>query len=53
MWEEKFLELKNKASLIVAKQRHGSTGPVPLLFHAEITKFSSPSKRDYSDWGYE
>ncbi len=52
-WEEKFLELKNKATLIVAKQRHGSTGPVPLLFHAEITKFSSPSKRDYSDWGYE
>ena len=53
VWEEKFLELKNRASLIVAKQRHGSTGPVPLLFHAEITKFSSPSKRDYSDWGYE
>ncbi len=52
-WENKYLEVKNKATLIVAKQRHGSTGPVPLLFHAEITKFSSPSKRDYSDWGYE
>ena len=53
VWEEKYLELRNKATLIVAKQRHGSTGPVPLLFQAEITKFSSPSKRDYSDWGYE
>nr|WP_240782101.1 replicative DNA helicase [Qipengyuania sediminis] len=52
-WESRYLEVKNKATLIVAKQRHGSTGPVPLLFHAEITKFSSPSKRDYSDWGYE
>ena len=52
-WESKYLELKNKATLIVAKQRHGSTGPVPLLFQSEITKFSSPSKRDYSDWGME
>jgi replicative DNA helicase len=52
-WEAEYLEVRNKATLIVAKQRHGSTGPVPLLFHAEITKFSSPSKRDYSDWGYE
>ena len=52
-WVEKQLSIANKATLIVAKQRHGSTGPVPLLFQAEITKFSSPSKRDYSDWGYE
>ncbi len=52
-WAEKQLSIANKATMIVAKQRHGSTGPVPLLFQAEITKFSSPSKRDYSDWGYE
>ena len=24
---------------------------VPLHFQAEITKFTSPNKRDYSDWG--
>lgn len=52
-WEEKYLELRNKATLMVAKQRHGSTGNVPLHFQAEITKFTSPNKRDYSDFGYE
>ena len=51
IWEERFLELKNKATLIVAKQRHGSTGNVPLHFQSEITKFTSPNIRDYSDWG--
>ena len=51
VWEDRFLELKNKATLIVAKQRHGSTGNVPLHFQSEITKFTSPNKRDYSDWG--
>jgi replicative DNA helicase len=53
IWEEKYLELKNKASLIVAKQRHGSTGNVPLHFQSEITKFTSPNAKDYSDYGYE
>jgi len=52
-WEEKYLELRNKATLIVAKQRHGSTGNVPLHFQAEITKFTSPNMKDYSDYGYE
>ncbi|WP_427966398.1 replicative DNA helicase [Altererythrobacter sp.] len=52
-WEERYLEIKNKATLIVAKQRHGSTGNVPLHFQSEITKFTSPNVKDYSDWGYE
>jgi len=52
-WEQRYLELKNKATLIVAKQRHGSTGNVPLIFQSEYTKFSSPATKDYSDWGYE
>ena len=52
-WEEKHEELVGKATLIVAKQRHGSTGNVPLHFQSEITKFTSPNKKDYSDWGYE
>ena len=52
-WEERYLDLKNKATLIVAKQRHGSTGNVPLHFQSEITKFTSPNRKDYSDWGYE
>ncbi len=53
IWEERYLELKNRATLIVAKQRHGSTGNVPLHFQPEITKFTSPNRKDYSDYGYE
>ena len=49
-WEARHLELVNKATLIVAKQRHGSTGNVPLLFHSEYTKFSSPDVRNYEDY---
>ncbi len=39
-WEEKHLELVGRATLIVAKQRHGSTGNVPLRFDSQTTKFS-------------
>ena len=52
-WEDRYLEMKNRATLIVAKQRHGSTGNVPLHFQAEFTKFTSPEFRDYSDYGME
>jgi replicative DNA helicase len=52
-WEADYLEKKNKATLIVAKQRHGSTGNVPLHFQSEITKFTSPNMRDYSDYGID
>jgi replicative DNA helicase len=52
-WEERYEELKNKASVNVAKQRHGSTGMVPLHFHSEFTKFTSPNLKDYSDYGFE
>jgi len=52
-WEEKFEGLVGRATLIVAKQRHGSTGNVPLHFQSDITKFTSPNFKDYSDYGYE
>ena len=52
-WEEKYEELVGRASLIVAKQRHGSTGNVPLHFQSDITKFTSPNTKDYSSWGME
>ncbi|WP_336987350.1 replicative DNA helicase [Altererythrobacter aquiaggeris] len=52
-WMQKQMELNNKATLIVAKQRHGSTGNVPLLFQSEFTKFTSPNMKDYSDYGFE
>ncbi|MEP3421332.1 MAG: replicative DNA helicase [Erythrobacter sp.] len=49
-WEEQYEQIKNKAAVNVAKQRHGSTGNVPLLFQSEFTKFTSPNMRDYSSW---
>ncbi|MEP0189024.1 MAG: replicative DNA helicase [Erythrobacter sp.] len=52
-WVQKYEEVKNKASVNVAKQRHGSTGYVPLHFQSEFTKFTSPNLKDYSDYGYE
>ena len=52
-WANTQIEVNNKATLIVAKQRHGSTGNVPLLFQSEFTKFTSPNMRDYSDYGFE
>lgn len=52
-WATRMEELANRATLIVAKQRHGSTGNVPLHFQSEFTKFTSPNMRDYSDYGYD
>ncbi len=52
-WEDRYMELKNRATLMVAKQRHGSTGNVPLHFQSEFTKFTSPNMKDYSDYGFE
>ena len=49
-WQEKQMELSGRATLIVAKQRHGSTGNVPLHFEGEYTKFTSPAYRDYSSY---
>ena len=52
-WEERDDELRGKATLIVAKQRHGSTGNIPLHFQSEFTKFTSANTRDYSSWDVE
>ena len=38
-WQAKMEEVHNKADLIIAKQRHGPTGTVPLFFEAEFTRF--------------
>ena len=34
-------ELKNKAQIIVAKQRNGPTGSLELIFHGSTTKFKN------------
>ena len=54
-WEEKHLELVGRATVIVAKQRHGSTGNVPLRFDSETTRFSDLPESDWNrhDYGPE
>ena len=37
--------IKNKAKIIIAKQRNGPTGEVELLFHGATTKFKNPIKK--------
>ena len=46
--EEKKVELKNDAELIIAKNRHGSTGSIDLRWDGEYTRFTSKEVR-YDD----
>lgn len=39
-WQNEMEEMRGKAEVIVAKQRHGPTGSVSLAFHGEFTRFS-------------
>ena len=40
-WEENLEAIHGLAEIIIAKQRHGPTGKVPLRFHAELTRFDN------------
>ncbi|MBN9505550.1 MAG: replicative DNA helicase [Altererythrobacter sp.] len=46
-WRTKMDSIYGLAELIVAKQRHGSTGKVRLRFEAKITRFSDLAEGDY------
>lgn len=39
-WQQKMAKAHNRADLIIAKQRHGPTGAVPLFFESEFTRFA-------------
>ncbi len=39
-WQQKMAQVHNKADLIVAKQRHGPTGSIPLFFEGVYTRFA-------------
>ncbi len=49
----KWRNINGLSELIVAKQRHGSTGKVRLKFEAKITKFSDLADDQYGDSGFD
>jgi replicative DNA helicase len=53
-WLEKAERIEGRAEVIVAKQRHGATGIVPLMFAKQFTRFSDPAEGDWTpDTSYE
>jgi replicative DNA helicase len=38
-WQRRLETVANKAEVLIAKQRHGPTGNVPLIFDAALTAF--------------
>ncbi|MES2905142.1 MAG: replicative DNA helicase [Pseudomonadota bacterium] len=46
-WQEDMERIHGRADLIVAKQRHGATGTVRMMFESRITKFSDPADDAY------
>ncbi len=51
-WQTKMEEVHNKADLIIAKQRHGPTGTIPLFFEAEFTRFGDLDSVHSDPGGY-
>jgi replicative DNA helicase len=52
-WAKRGEQIGGIAELIVAKQRHGSTGSVKMRFEARITRFSDLAEDSYSGSSYE
>jgi replicative DNA helicase len=51
-WLRAMEEAHNKADLIIAKQRHGPTGTIPLFFEAEFTRFGDLDQTHETHGGY-
>jgi replicative DNA helicase len=48
-WKQRMAEAHNRADLIIAKQRHGPTGTLPLFFEAEFTRFGDLDTTHHGD----
>ena len=48
-WQRDLESVHNKAELIIAKQRHGPTGTIPLFFEAEYTRFADLDQHHSGD----
>ncbi len=48
-WKSRMGEAHNRADLIIAKQRHGPTGTLPLFFEAEFTRFGDLDTQHHGD----
>ncbi|WP_273759680.1 replicative DNA helicase [Bartonella sp. ML70XJBT.G] len=46
-WQDEMDKIMGKADVIVAKQRHGPTGTVPLAFQSDFTRFSDLADSHY------
>lgn len=53
IWRENMDRIYGLAEVIVAKQRHGSTGRIRMKFDARITRFSDVADDSYQDLDYE
>lgn len=52
-WQQAMNEARGKAEVIIAKQRHGPTGTVPLAFQAEFTRFSDLAEESHMPERFE
>lgn len=52
-WQAEMDRAMGKAEIIIAKQRHGPTGVVPVAFQREFTRFSDLARDDYLPDSYE
>ena len=39
-WQERINEVRNTASIIIAKQRHGPVGTIDVYFNGALTRFA-------------
>jgi len=52
-WQQAMNDARGKAEVIIAKQRHGPTGTVPLAFQAEFTRFSDLAEESHMPERFE